>query len=108
MSRFAAGLHAGQHVESRQLIGYVGQTGRATGPHLHFAIKRGEVYIDPLALKLDGQRVVPLAYRDEFTKVRADMDAALDAIPLPKALASADDKGDKRNEDTVFDDSPGL
>jgi murein DD-endopeptidase MepM/ murein hydrolase activator NlpD len=110
MSRFAAGLHAGQHVEPRQLIGYVGQTGRATGPHLHFAIKRGDVYIDPLALKLDGVRVVPLAYRDEFAKVRADADAALDAIALPKATPSAapEGKGDKKQDDTVFDDSPGL
>jgi murein DD-endopeptidase MepM/ murein hydrolase activator NlpD len=110
MSRFAAGLHAGQHVEARQLIGYVGQTGRATGPHLHFAIKRGDVYMDPLALKLDGVRVVPLAYRDEFTKVRADDDAALDAIPLPKPTpgAAPADKGDKKPDDIVFDDSPGL
>jgi murein DD-endopeptidase MepM/ murein hydrolase activator NlpD len=109
MSRFAAGLHAGQHVEARQIVGYVGQTGRATGPHLHFAIKRGESYIDPLALKLDGVRVVPIAYREEFTKTRAEMDAALDAILLPPAVATkADGKDDKKTEDTVFDDSPGL
>jgi murein DD-endopeptidase MepM/ murein hydrolase activator NlpD len=110
MSRFASGLHAGEHVEARQLIGYVGQTGRATGPHLHFAIKRGDVYIDPLALKLDGVRVVPLAYRDEFAKVRADDDAALDAIALPKPLPSSTAEGekDKKGEETVFDDSPGL
>jgi murein DD-endopeptidase MepM/ murein hydrolase activator NlpD len=110
MSRFAAGLHVGQHVEARQLIGYVGQTGRATGPHLHFAIKRGDVYIDPLALKLDGLRVVPLIYRDEFAKVRAGADALLDAIPLPHpapAPPAAEDKG-KKSDDTVFDDSPGL
>jgi murein DD-endopeptidase MepM/ murein hydrolase activator NlpD len=112
MSRFAAGLHAGQHVEARQLVGYVGQTGRATGPHLHFAIKRGESYIDPLALKLDGVRIVPIVYRDEFNKTRAEMDAALDAILMPAPVAgkaTEGDKGDgKKPEDTVFDDSPGL
>jgi murein DD-endopeptidase MepM/ murein hydrolase activator NlpD len=110
MSRFAPGLHPGQHVDSRQLIGYVGQTGRATGPHLHFAIKRGDVYIDPLALKLDGLRVVPLVYRDEFAKVRAEDDALLDAIALPGPLPpspAAEDKS-KKNEETVFDDSSGL
>jgi len=110
MSRFAAGLHAGQHVDARQLVGYVGQTGRATGPHLHFAIKRGDNYIDPLALKLDGVRVVPIAFRDEFAKTRAEMDAALDAILLPPPVgkAAGDDKDGKKQEDTVFDDSPGL
>jgi murein DD-endopeptidase MepM/ murein hydrolase activator NlpD len=115
MSRFAAGLHAGQHVESRQIIGYVGQTGRATGPHLHFAIKRGETFIDPLALRLDGMRVVPASQRDEFTKVRAEMDAALDAIALPPPVAGAtgtrgaDEKSEAgKTDDAVFDDSPGL
>jgi murein DD-endopeptidase MepM/ murein hydrolase activator NlpD len=110
MSRFAVGLHAGQHVEARQLVGYVGQTGRATGPHLHFAIKRGESYLDPLALKLDGVRVVPTPYREEFTKTRAEMDAALDAILMPAPVATKTDgnKDEKKPEDTVFDDSPGL
>jgi murein DD-endopeptidase MepM/ murein hydrolase activator NlpD len=113
MSRFAAGIHPGQHVEPRQLIGYVGQTGRATGPHLHFAIKRGDVYLDPLALKLDGVRTVPVPYRDEFAKLRADDDAALDAIALPRPApgTAAHDKTDKKAapaEDTEFDDSPGL
>jgi len=82
LSRFAAGIHAGQHVESRQLVGYVGQTGRATGPHLHFAIKRGSGFIDPLSLKLDGVRVLPPSERDAFEAKRAELDAALDAIPL--------------------------
>jgi len=110
MSRFAAGLRAGLRVEARQLIGYVGQTGRATGPHLHFAIKRGDRYIDPLALKLDGLRVVPLVYRDEFAKVRATADALLDAIPLPHPAPTppASEDKSKKGEDVVFDDSPGL
>ena len=85
LSRFAPGLHAGDHVEGRQLIGYVGQTGRATGPHLHFALKRGTSFLDPLGLKLDGVRVVPPAERDAFDKERATLDAELDAIPLPAA-----------------------
>jgi murein DD-endopeptidase MepM/ murein hydrolase activator NlpD len=89
LSRFAAGLHPGQHVEVRQLVGYVGATGRTTGPHLHFAVKRGDAFIDPLALKLDGVRVVPLADRADFERERAELDLALDAITLPPPLVGA-------------------
>jgi murein DD-endopeptidase MepM/ murein hydrolase activator NlpD len=107
LSRFAPGLHAGQHLEPRQLVGYVGATGRTTGPHLHFAVKRGDVFIDPLVLKLDGVRVVPLADRAEFERVRAELDLALDAIPLPPALLA--DAGlpveVDAGSDDIFDES---
>ncbi len=112
LSRFAAGLHPGQHVEGRQLVGYVGRTGRTTGPHLHFAIKRGEAFLDPLALKLDGVRVVPLSERGEFERMRADLDIALDGIPLPSQPASplaGSDAGasdsDGGTDDGVFEES---
>jgi murein DD-endopeptidase MepM/ murein hydrolase activator NlpD len=114
MSRFAAGLHTGEHVETRQLLGYVGQTGRATGPHLHFAIKKNGVFIDPLAMKLDGVRVVPPSQRDEFDGIRPDLDKALDAIPLepvaadagaPPAATDAGPSPDAGTDDTIFDEA---
>jgi Peptidase family M23 len=85
LSRFAAGLHPGQHVESRQLVAYSGQSGRATGPHLHFGMKHNGLFIDPMSLRLDGVRVVPRGRRDEFDRVRAQLDGELDAIPVPEA-----------------------
>lgn len=97
LSRFAPGLHSGQHVEARQLVGYVGQTGRATGPHLHFAVKRGGNFIDPMGLKMDGVRTLPPSDREVFAKQRADFDAALDGIALPTVdgVAIPDDKEEK-------------
>ncbi len=105
MSRFAAGLHVGQHVEARQLVGYVGATGRVTGPHLHFIVKRGDTFIDPLSLRLDGVRVLPPSQRDDFARRREDLDAALEAIVLPASTGHAD-AGDDGGENEFFEEPP--
>jgi murein DD-endopeptidase MepM/ murein hydrolase activator NlpD len=103
LSHFAVGLHAGQHVEQRQLIAYVGQTGRVTGPHLHFGIRRGDTFIDPMTLRLDGVRVVPRAERDKFDRLRADLDAELDAIALP-AVNNA--PAEAPEPETIYEEAP--
>ncbi len=102
LSRFAGGLHPGQHVETRQLIGYVGQTGRVTGPHLHFALKRGSVFLDPMELKMDGVRVLPPGEREPFARSRAELDSALDAIVLPRASAPPPPPSP---DEVIFDES---
>ena len=106
MSRFAAGLHPGQKVEGRQLLGYVGATGRVTGPHLHFAVKRGDVFLDPLTLNLDGMRVLPHADRQRFAKRREELNAALEAIPLPQADFSDEGRDGGDGEAEVFEEPP--
>ncbi len=89
LSRFTQGLRTGMHVEQRQLIAYVGQTGRVTGPHLHFGIRKNGVFVDPMSLRLDGFRVVPKGQRDDFDRRRLGLDKELDGIALPVAGASA-------------------
>ena len=89
LSRFAPGLRVGARVEQRQLVAYVGQTGRVTGPHLHFGVRRNGVFIDPMSLRLDGVRVVPKAEREEFDRRRVELDRELDGVPLPAPGAAS-------------------
>jgi murein DD-endopeptidase MepM/ murein hydrolase activator NlpD len=49
LSRYAAGIEAGVPVSQGQLIGFVGSTGRSTGPHLHFEILHNGAAVDPLS-----------------------------------------------------------
>ncbi len=50
LSRFAKSLKVGQRVTRDDVIGYVGSSGRSSGPHLHFELRRQGRPIDPLAL----------------------------------------------------------
>ena len=52
LSRFKAGLKKGSKVKQGQFIGYVGQTGLATGPHLHYEFRINGKHVDPLSHKL--------------------------------------------------------
>ncbi|TAK90483.1 MAG: M23 family metallopeptidase [Burkholderiaceae bacterium] len=62
MSRFAAGIKRGTHVSQSQVIGYVGMTGWATGPHLHYEFLVDGVQRNPLKISLPPAK--PLAAHD--------------------------------------------
>lgn len=52
LNAYAKGIHAGVHVRQGQIIGYVGTTGRSTGPHLHYEVLLGGRQTNPLGLKI--------------------------------------------------------
>lgn len=56
MSRFARGVRAGTRVRQGQVIGYVGTTGRSTGPHLHYEVLRRGQQINPVNLRVANGR----------------------------------------------------
>ncbi len=89
LSRFAEGLKVGDKVKRMQIIGYVGSTGRSTGPHLHFLARRNGEFIDPATLNLDAMRTISKGGREAFLVAKAKYDAQLDAIALPAAHVAA-------------------
>ncbi len=70
LSRFAKDLRVGQIVQQRQVIGYVGQSGLATGPHVCFRVARGGRYVNPAALRAPAGEPIPPTQRADFERVR--------------------------------------
>lgn len=68
MSRFAPGIKEGARVRQGQIIGYVGTTGRSTGPHLHYEVLAHEAQINPMDVKIPTGTTLAGADLDAFTQ----------------------------------------
>ncbi|MBR6184451.1 MAG: peptidoglycan DD-metalloendopeptidase family protein [Bacteroidales bacterium] len=66
LSKYAPGLKVGTHVSQGQLIGYVGATGTATGPHLDFRVFQNGKAIDPLSLNSPASEPLDKKHLDKF------------------------------------------
>lgn len=92
LHRIRGGIRPGKFVKQRELIGFVGSTGRSTGPHLHFGLKKYTRFVDPLTeLNGPGQR---MAARDlsSYKNTVADRRTQLSSIDnAPKLVAGADE-----------------
>ncbi|MFN3545784.1 MAG: M23 family metallopeptidase [Thiobacillus sp.] len=71
LSGFASGIRAGRAVEQGQVIGYVGATGTATGPHLHYEVRIAGLPQNPMTVKLPGSPPLAAAQRARFLEQTA-------------------------------------
>ncbi len=80
MSRFAKGLHVGSHVTQGEVIGYVGQTGWATGPHLHYEVWVNGKPENPLTVTMPKPQPLSGTLMAEFKAQTAPMVARIQMI----------------------------
>lgn len=102
--KIGQGIAVGSKLKQRQALGMVGSTGRSTGPHLHFAIKRYGRFVDPASLLNGPGAPLPAAMVPKFRAVAEPLRAELEHIPLaaapvPDEPAKTDDADDDEDLD---------
>jgi murein DD-endopeptidase MepM/ murein hydrolase activator NlpD len=92
LSRFGKDIARGKRVEQGEVIGFVGATGLATGPHLHYEFRHNGRPLDSRTARLPGQPPIPGDLLASFQRVRDERLALMEAGPGP-AFASARSPG---------------
>ena len=87
LSAFAPGLHQGQQVVQSDIIGYVGMTGLATGPHLHYEFLIGGVHHDPLTVALATVIPIDAKYQQAFDAMSLDYMAKIEMLNRSQVAA---------------------
>lgn len=104
MSKFAPGLKVGSYVKQSQTIGYVGMTGLATGPHLHYEFRVNGKHVDPLSVKLPMADPLSAKEKARFLEISQPLLSELNenkALSLAKIEANKDNAVDtSTDEDT--------
>lgn len=103
LHRIKGGIRRGTQVNQRDLIGFVGSTGRSTGPHLHFGLKKHARYIDPVTeLNGPGKRLAPREL-PAFKETIEERQALLDAIENAPTVVEGRDEPLVEQVDEIMD-----
>ena len=87
MSRIAQGMHTGKRVMQGQIIGYVGSTGRATGPHLHYEVLQGNTQVNPMSIKVPTGVKLTGRDLDRYQAFKRQTDLVMASIPSATHMA---------------------
>ena len=98
MSRFGSGIKVGARVHQGQVIGYVGMTGLATGPHLHYEIRIGGTQVNPLSVKMAPGRNLAGGELRGFRAVAEEVDRQLLSLRQDLNLVASTGAGAQSHE----------
>ena len=90
LSRFAPGIRRGVRVEQGQLIGYSGDTGLATAPHLHYEMRQHGRPVNPRTVRLPASPPVPREHMATFRRLIEERFALLPAVRTGSKIAGVD------------------
>jgi len=89
MSRFAKGLAVGDRVQQGEVIGYVGMTGLASGPHVHYEYRVNGVHKNPARVTIAKADPIPASLMADFQAKTAPLLARLDVVPAAETIRVA-------------------
>ena len=84
---YAKGIKSGKRVKQGQVIGYVGTTGRSTGPHLHYEVIKNGMHLDAMRLKLPTGRTLSGEMLNKFMAEKTRIDSIRNARAIPTLYA---------------------
>jgi murein DD-endopeptidase MepM/ murein hydrolase activator NlpD len=90
MSRFRRGVGVGTRVTQGQIVGYVGMTGLANGPHLHYEFRLNGTHRNPLTVSLPAADPLPERHRERFDSIARPLLAHLEAMSAGARVVVAD------------------